>query len=54
MLNHEDVAESVETADNASEPTADIGNIDEEIDLTNLFEGEEEIEITRRSRLKTL
>ncbi len=47
MLNHEDVAESVETADNASEPTADIGNIDEEIDLTNLFEGEEEIEITQ-------
>ncbi len=47
MLNHEDVAESVETADSASEPTADIGNIDEEIDLTNLFEGEEEIEITQ-------
>ena len=47
MLNHEDVAENVETADSLSEPSAEVGNIDEEIDLTNLFEGEEEIEITQ-------
>ena len=46
MLNHEDVSEDVEAAETMSDSTGDIGNIDEEIDLTNLFEGEGEIEIT--------
>ena len=47
MINHENLASDVEAAETMSEPTADIGNIDEEIDLTSLFEGEEEIEITQ-------
>ena len=47
IMTHEDLAEDVEAAETASEPTGDIGNIDEEIDLTNLFESEEEIEITQ-------
>ena len=46
IMTHEDLAEDVEAAETMSEPTGDIGNIDEEIDLTNLFEGEGEIEIT--------
>ena len=46
IMNHEDLAEDIEAAETMSEPTDEIGNIDEEIDLTNLFEGEEEIEIS--------
>ena len=47
VMNHEDLAEDIEAAETMSEPTAEIGNIDEEIDLNNLFEGEEEIEISQ-------
>ncbi len=47
IMAHEDPAADVEAAETAPEPTGDVGNIDEEIDLTNLFEGEEEIEITQ-------
>jgi len=46
VMAHEDLAEDIEAAETMSEPTAEIGNIDEEVDLTNLFEGEEEIEIS--------
>ena len=47
VMNHEDLAEDIEAAETMSEPADEIGNIDEEIDLTNLFEGEEEIEISQ-------
>ena len=46
VMAHEDLAEDVEAAETMSEPTAEVGNIDEEIDLNNLFEGEKEIEIS--------
>jgi hypothetical protein len=44
IMAHEDLAGDVEAAETAPEPTADIGNIDEEIDLENLLEGEEPVE----------
>lgn len=47
IMTHEDLADDVEAAETMSEPTGDIGNIDEEVDLTNLFEAEEEIQITQ-------
>jgi len=47
MLTHDDLSEEVEAAEDMAEPTAEVGNIDEEIDLNNLFEGEEEIEISQ-------
>ncbi len=47
ILSHEEVSEDVEAAETMSEPTAEVGNIDEEIDLTNLFEGDEEVEISQ-------
>ena len=47
IMAHEDLSDDIEAADTAPEPTAEVGNIDEEIDLANLFEGEEEIEISQ-------
>jgi hypothetical protein len=50
MLTHDDLAEDVEAAETMSEPTDEVGNIDEEIDLATLFESDdsakEEIEIS--------
>jgi len=47
VMAHEDLADDVEAAETAPDSTGDVGNIDEEIDLANLFEGEEEIQITQ-------
>ena len=44
---HEDLAGDVKAAETMLEPTAEVGNIDEEIDLANLFEGDEQIEISK-------
>jgi hypothetical protein len=41
MLTHEDLAEDIEADATSSETTGEVGNIDEEIDLQNLFESEE-------------
>ena len=47
ITTHEDMSKEVEIAVEAPNNDSDVGNIDEEIDLTNLFEGEEEeIEIS--------
>ena len=37
----------------SNEPTGDVGNIDEEIDLTSLFQGEEKVKSPKK-KLKTL
>ena len=47
MLTHENLSDDVEAADSTPEPSGDVGNIDEEVDLANLFEGDEEIEISQ-------
>jgi hypothetical protein len=40
------ISPMIEAAETMSEPTAEVGNIDEEVDLGKSFEGEEEIEIS--------
>ena len=48
MLTHDELSEEVEAAEDMSEPSVEVGNIDEEVDLANLFESDsEEIEISQ-------
>ena len=47
MLTHENLSDDVEAADSTPESSGDVGNIDEEVDLGNLFEGDEEVEISQ-------
>ena len=48
MLTHDELSEEVEASEDMSEPSAEVGNIDEEVDLANLFESDsEEIEISQ-------
>ena len=44
MLTHDDIAEEIQAAEEMAEPTTQAGNIDEEIDLANLFESDETTE----------
>ena len=44
MLTHDDMAEEMQAAEDMAEPDAQAGNIDEEVDLANLFETDEETE----------
>lgn len=44
MLTHDDIAEEIQAAEEMAEPTTQAGNIDEEIDLANLFESDEATE----------
>jgi hypothetical protein len=48
MLTHDELSEEVEAAEDMAEPSVEVGNIDEEVDLANLFESDsEEIEISQ-------
>ena len=46
MMEHEEISTELEAAEHSSEVSQDVGNIDEEIDLANLFENSDEIEIS--------
>ncbi len=48
MVEHETLADDIEAADNMSNNDQVAGNLDEEIDLGDLFESDNEIEITEK------
>ena len=47
MVSHDELADNISASASAASQEIETGNLDEEVDLENLFEGEEEIEITQ-------
>ena len=47
MMEHEEISTELEAAMQSSEPNQEPGNLDEEIDLENIFEDSSEIEISQ-------